>query len=518
MQPPHRQAAKPRVSSNIGPDLIWIRAFGPRALIVVMVIAGVILRAIGVTRSLWLDEFGTLWVVEGSLVEAVRRTIAFQGQSPLYYVLTWPFPHFLGESELALRLPSLLSSMATALVAGKAAMLMGGRRSGVICGLSVWLSLPVVQASVNARAYALAMLAMAVMLYGFLAATLQGRRSARLAFVGGGTLLVLSHYVLALAIPAVAVAHLTQRQLRRRYSMGQFASDLAAVALLSALSLPQLVTLWERRHGLSWIQESQYGPIAGLLLPFLVGALITPREPFPEAHRVLRRALWTALVAQIVLVAAASGAGLHLLAARYLSVIVIPAAILAATTVARLSLRDALAPVLCFVGLNAFGYAYNYRTVGTFSGAGPEDWRQATSVLARLIDDDPSVLVLYRSGFVEQDAAPVVNSDVDQAPLRSPATAAPHCRVVPLTYRWTAPARSGYFDRTVAASIDGAPRFYVLSLAFAEPGVGSYVDRVRGWIAERWPGEFTARDVAAGRNIQLVSFERTISPVGRDHR
>src|SRR6186997_618470 len=110
MQPTHRQAAKLRVSSNIGPDLVWIRAFGALALIVVMVIAGVILRAIGVTRSLWLDEFGTLWVVEGSLAEAVRRTIAFQGQSPLYYVLTWPFPHFFGESELALRLPSLLSS------------------------------------------------------------------------------------------------------------------------------------------------------------------------------------------------------------------------------------------------------------------------------------------------------------------------------------------------------------------------------------------------------------------------
>src|SRR4051794_31211778 len=41
------------------------------------------------SRGLWLDEYGTLWVVGGSAAEVSERAYQFQGQSPLYYYAAW---------------------------------------------------------------------------------------------------------------------------------------------------------------------------------------------------------------------------------------------------------------------------------------------------------------------------------------------------------------------------------------------------------------------------------------------
>jgi hypothetical protein len=482
------------------------------AAIVAAIAIGVYLRVVGLTSSLWLDEFGTFWVVQDGLREAVHRALIFQGQSPLYYLLTWPFPHWLGESEMTLRLPSLVFSVAAVVVAGLAARVLGSQSSGWLCGLALWLSLPLVQAGVNARPYALAMFAMSVMLYGYLAVTVRGRMALRIVFVVGATTLIWTHYVLGLAVPALAIAHLTQRELRGSYPPRKLALDLAVVAGASALLVPQMASLWARRHGLAWITESQVGAIAGGLAPFLVGALIAPAKPWNATRRSARRALWIALGVQVSLVAAAGVAGVNLLAGRYLSVLVVPVALLACTTVAGLPRAEWMAPILCFVAINVYGYAYNHRTVGTFSGAGPENWREAASVLRQVSGDDPDALVLYRSGFVEQDAAPVVNTGVDLAPLRSPGMRPPACRILPLTYRWGLPARAAYFETAVAPAIERAPRFYSLMLSFAEPGIGSYSDRLRQWVEDRWPGRFIVREVPAGRSLHLLVFEPTVRP------
>src|SRR5215471_18766895 len=61
--------------------------------VVVASIVGLAFRLYGFNRSLWLDEFGTLWVIDGSFSQLMERVNAFQGQSPLYYLLAWLFVH-----------------------------------------------------------------------------------------------------------------------------------------------------------------------------------------------------------------------------------------------------------------------------------------------------------------------------------------------------------------------------------------------------------------------------------------
>ena len=69
-------------------------------------VAGIAFRLYGLDRSLWLDEFGTLWVVEANFASLIDRVFSFQGQTPFYYTCVWLAIQLFGESEVVLRLPS----------------------------------------------------------------------------------------------------------------------------------------------------------------------------------------------------------------------------------------------------------------------------------------------------------------------------------------------------------------------------------------------------------------------------
>ena len=62
------------------------------------------------SSSLWLDELGTWWVVKDGLGDAVHRALTFHGQSPLYYSIVWTARTVGGNSEVVLRLPSLIAT------------------------------------------------------------------------------------------------------------------------------------------------------------------------------------------------------------------------------------------------------------------------------------------------------------------------------------------------------------------------------------------------------------------------
>ena len=69
------------------------------------------LRLFNIDESLWLDELHSAWSVSGSLGEVASR--AAQGnQPPLYYWVEWFVIQFLGQSEFALRILSLITGIA----------------------------------------------------------------------------------------------------------------------------------------------------------------------------------------------------------------------------------------------------------------------------------------------------------------------------------------------------------------------------------------------------------------------
>ncbi len=62
-------------------ERLWIIAAG--AIVVIQIWFGMI------STSFWLDETGTWWIVKDGAAEAMRRSLFWSGQSPLFYLIEW---------------------------------------------------------------------------------------------------------------------------------------------------------------------------------------------------------------------------------------------------------------------------------------------------------------------------------------------------------------------------------------------------------------------------------------------
>ena len=158
-------------------------------------ILGIALRLDGIGSSLWLDEFGTLWTVEGSLRTAWGRASTFHGQTPFYYTFAWLSIRLLGESEISLRLPSLIFGLATWVALGVGAWKLFGYRAGVLAIFVAAIDPTLIHASADARPYALAYLMLTLTLLGFIGTCLKAERGTRALWVTCGAGTIWAHYV-----------------------------------------------------------------------------------------------------------------------------------------------------------------------------------------------------------------------------------------------------------------------------------------------------------------------------------
>lgn len=478
-------------------------------LILSAAVLGLAIRLVGFGSSLWLDEFGTLWVVEGSLATAWERALAFHGQSPLYYLFTWLGVQVCGESEWALRLPALVCGLLSVPLMFLLGREVGGPRCGALTALLAWFAPYLLAASVDARPYALANLCAALLLLGFLRAARSGAARDRFVFVAGGVGLFYSHYVLALLAGGVGLAYVITRELRAPYSGKRFAVDVGIQAGLAIPGLFQLAALRARRGDLHWLAEPDltvpFGVLGSLLALAAAGWLLGERESLRgPATRVLLLSVLVPVGALYLLALL----GTNLLAPRYLVVTCVPAAVLAAQGL--LALRPGRAALFAAAWfLMTFGvYMTDYVAHGVFcKELGKERWREAVELLeARLRDEPHPTPVLYRSGFVEEDTRPRGGTvPAARAPLRSPGLAAPYWRLVPLTYLWEAPGREEYFARVVAPPLQNASAFYLLS---CDNGYATYPRDLLAW-AERTTGQrWVIETLEAGRGITLLRCSR----------
>ena len=197
--------------------------------------------------SLWYDELftahiGTVGI--GRLVEAVlsgEGTASYLREVPPsyngpYYVLVqaWLAITRQEPGELVLRALSLLCAVGAVALLTRAAARLGGLRVGVVAGLLAAVNPLVLEYSVEARGYGLAMLATAGAALG-LARWLDGGRL--LPYALGALAAGLSHWF---ALPVVGGLALAALLLRRRAALPLLAGT--AVAALPALALVGLAT------------------------------------------------------------------------------------------------------------------------------------------------------------------------------------------------------------------------------------------------------------------------------------
>ena len=187
----------------------------------------------------------------------------------------------------------------------------------------------------------------------------------------------------------------------------------------------------------------------------------------------------------------------------------VPACLLAGVGLALLPARWTYFGWFGWAGLNALAFFGSYQQAHSFTGAGYQDWREATAVLEQKLKDEPGAPVFFRSGFVEDDQRALGHevSAALSAPLRSPGEPPPDWNIVPLTYNWPFRQREEYFDRVVAPVLENEGVFYYFSCdcASGTPSAG-YEGRFAGWVQQRYPERFQADYVPVGLGMVAIRF------------
>jgi hypothetical protein len=461
---------------------------------------GLLARVHAFNRSLWLDEFGTLWAIEGGLEQTISRVIDFHGQSPLYYLAVWPLVHWVGESEFLLRLPSFIFGATAVALIYATGDLIGGRRAAILAASVAWLSIPITGASVNARPYALAMLFGALALFGFAGAVCRGRRRYRACFVAGGAGLVLTHFVYGPLLIGIGASYLLFRDLQQLYTRRLFVVDVLSQFLLAMISAPQLMALWARRESLVWTVTPNYLLFLAILIPLAVPALAGPVARARSQSPSLELALWLSIAAQITILTALSAAGTNLLVPRYLDIIAVPVAVAAGLSLARLPPPAAaiaagyMLTITCVITLSARASS------GYFVVVPYEDWRAAVRTLSAAVSSDPAP-VLYRSGFVEQGTGDIRPGSILAAPLRGPAEQFPELSLISIPYAWQSTATDNDLEKTVRENVARRGVFYFLS----GPG---YVEHFVTWLDERFERRIRCEALGEFGGVDLLRCAR----------
>jgi hypothetical protein len=508
--------AKPNFTPNTSPEHLTASNSTLSLFLVSLTgMIGLFLRLYGINNSLWLDEFGTLWTVEGDFLQVVRRAFSFQGQSPFYYLTVWAWVHLLGISEITLRFPSLLFGIGTVYTAYRLAADLYDERAGVITACFLWIAPAMVQTSVDARPYALALFMAAIMFYGFARATKTGSRSGRWLFIIGAAGLFSAHYLLIPIAMGIAIGYVWFPTLREKYLPTDFARDLGIQLLLVAWFLPQLFQLFWNRERLSWLGATNYLAFFQLIGPFVVwtaAGFLFSRRPFGSGvQRAMTWVFFSAVVAQIAFLQMLEFFGTNLLHQRYMLVILVPAVLIATISLESIPRKIVVVPLaywLLFIGVS---FAMTFKAYGSFSQTGFQDWRNAVGCLQDLVRDEPGAIVLYRSGFVEEDdrvkdARP---SQATLSPLLSHGIQPVYWNLIPLTYSWSKAGREDYFSRGVEPALRNAPVFYFLTCAHCfNEATGDYPESLLAWIDKQFPRQFASEQIQAGRGITLIRFTK----------
>ena len=222
-------------------------------------------------HGLWYDELYTAEVAPLPLGRLLRALVSGEGTIPYlrdappsynapYYAVAhlWLAVTGLGPTEVGLRLLSLVASIAAVAVLTRAVGRMAGWRVGLTAGLVLAVNPFVVRFSAEARGYALALLAVALVVLG-LARWLDGTPRSVLLFGLAGAAAGLAHWFALLVPLALAVAAVVLR--------GRRALPLVGAAVLACLPAGGLVGIALANgvgaSGAEWIAD------VGLAVPWL---------------------------------------------------------------------------------------------------------------------------------------------------------------------------------------------------------------------------------------------------------
>jgi mannosyltransferase len=449
--------------------------------------------------SLWLDEFGTVWVTDGGAGRVLERARLFP-QSVPYAALVATVRRGFGSSEVAVRLPSLAAMLAAAFL-----VLRLGRRSfgseASWLAVGVFLLFPGIEfAASDARPYAFAVLFAAAALLALSAWFESGRLRDGAAYVLCAAAAISFQYLFAPILAGHAVYVL------RRRRRGSPVSDLAlagAAAALAALLVPAAILVREiraqrRAHSFGVLPDAL--GLLNALVPFRVLGLLVPASALvllvlagrgwratsetAGARDAVLLLLSAAAAPPLALFAVSHIAGTPVFEGRYLLATAAPWAVLLGGLLA--GLKPAGAGRLALAGALVLALVLRGEPGRLAIAHGREDWRGALDAVRSAA---PGAPVLLAGSFAESRDLTLVGDPRHQDYLVAPVrTYAPGTMVRALPLE-ASPAADAEAER-LADGILEAPRLVLVERRSRFPSRVEWLDgrlRPRGYAArELW--------------------------------
>ena len=372
--------------------------------------------------DLWLDEYGTWWVVSASTWSKVaERAIRTQGQSPLYYLVVNLFTGIFGEEVLQLRLPSVVFGILTLFVAFRLATRIFRDQEFVLVAVAVFsLNEQLIWFAQNARPYALALF-LTLLSFNFFLHFLQLRTAwGGALYILTTALLIYSHFLFGFVL-IIQVVFLALKSGSRQVFSKDWLTCFFSMALLCLPLAAQLWSLYGRRQTLNWIPKFELTLVASELargvadpwaLALAAGTLLAlGLKPIaladPDGKEGLSLlAVWI-IIPLLGIWSVATILGVSLFAARYVLFIYPAVYYLWAWLLLRSKPANwlrFLPPCVFLTATVVFSlvpYAIEngvFRHITKNMGAG---WNQAARML--LVAGRPGDLVVFYSGFIEAD-------------------------------------------------------------------------------------------------------------------
>lgn len=455
--------------------------------------------------SLWLDETGTFWVIQGSLGDVVHRALDFQGQFPAYYVLLWGWSKLAGTSEIALRLPSVFAAGVAALLCYRLAKRLFGESDVARLAACIFVLLPPVAfAAADARPYAMALAALLGSTLALVRWLDSGKRRDWLAYLVLAAATVYLHYLYALVfIPHALMAF---RELRRkgRRAAAVVGATAGSLGVLLLPALPHFLNVAGRRYAMSLFTYGSVPDLVQWVVPsivvaaFLAGSLASmsgdglrwETSGIARGHLPFL-AVWL-LLPPITLFVASHATGIGLYATRHFLSSAPALALLGALAFALLSSRQQRIAVGVLAILSVAGYGGRFHT-GT-------DWRTAAATVNAL-SDGPTCPILVYTGFSESGEMDWILDEQQSQLFLAPFAAYPiEGRTYPLPFTLTAQARE-YVQSILTKVEPGAERLLLIT---SEPARTYDV-----WLSgQMGVAGYTYRQVGIWGDVRLVVFER----------
>lgn len=422
---------------------------------------------IAIRSSLWIDEAGTFWVIQGSFGEMLHRALHFQGQFPLYHTFIWGWSKLAGTSELALRFPSLLAALIAVWLCYRLALrLFEGIAVARLAACVFILLGPVAFAAADARPYAFALAS----LLGATLALVRWFRTDRprdlAAWVALTAITLYLHYLFALAlIPLTLLAYRSIRQKGWR-GLAIVATAVGALGVLMIPAMPHFVDVVGRRQAMSLYTFGSIPEVLAWVAPpmivvsFIIARVVKLSDdgPVPSTSAMPGNVLvflgvWLVLP-PLTLYVEGQITGIGLYSQRHFLSSLPALALLTAYAFARLSPRRQRIGLAVLAALFVLTSA---SPLHVFS-----DWRGAAEA-ANALSDGPQTPIFVWTGFSESTQMDWIRDAERSQLLLAPFAAYPvEGRLHPLALTPTDEAKA-YVDGILASEAVGADRILLIT-------------------------------------------------------